>query len=473
MAAVPKLDVNIARKFHPFDSQSVKKVQEIIEKSAVQKLPADRMLFKQGDNDKWTIYLLSGKVELTMPDGKVQLIEAGSGAANNPISNQVPRVSTAKSHTEISVLIIDRSLLQLLLDHNDGGVVVGDLDDDDDEDWMSRFLQSNAFLQLPAANIQSLMMSLQEQPLKMGETVIQENSPNDDKFYIIQEGSCLVTKTNQTTGKEITLAQLNYGTGFGEEALITGGVRGASVSMKTDGIIMTLEKKDFLSLLVAPLIHRISNDELNELISNDEYQLIDVRNENEFSQGHLENTEKNIPISLIRSQLETLDVEKHYIIYSNHENRSSAAAFLFIQQGFECSILTDGIEKIEGLVTSESSFDQEPSADQESPISLDENLDPEDSIVAIDDPAIIEDTSDNQSLSLSEQLALSEESRQKATALAVKFKGKAQEAIKFAKVKAKQLELLKQKLQDTAQRAAKAEAEVKKLRAEIEQFKSN
>jgi len=192
MAAVPKLDVNIARKFHPFDSQSVKKVQEIIEKSAVQKLPADRMLFKQGDNDKWTIYLLSGKVE-----------------------------------------------------------------------------------------------------------------------------------------------------------------------------------------------------------------------------------------------------------------------------------------KIEGLVTSESSFDQEPSADQESPISLDENLDPEDSIVAIDDPAIIEDTSDNQSLSLSEQLALSEESRQKATALAVKFKGKAQEAIKFAKVKAKQLELLKQKLQDTAQRAAKAEAEVKKLRAEIEQFKSN
>ncbi|MCU7835134.1 MAG: cyclic nucleotide-binding domain-containing protein [gamma proteobacterium symbiont of Taylorina sp.] len=456
MAAVPKLDVNIARKFYPFDSQSIKKVQEIIEKSAVQKLPADRILFKQGDKDKWTIYLLSGKVELTQPDGIVEIIEANTEAAIQPISNQVPRTATVKSHTEISVLIIDRSLLQLLLNHNDGGVVVGDLDDDEDEDWMSRFLQSNAFLQLPAANIQSLMMSLQEQPLEMGETIIQENSPNDDKFYIIQEGSCIVTKTNQSTGKEITLAQLDYGTGFGEEALITGGVRGASVSMKTDGIIMTLEKKDFLDLLVAPLIHRISNDEVDGLISSGDYQLIDVRNENEFSQGHLEKAEKNIPISLIRSQLEALDEEKHYIIYSNQENRSSAAAFLFIQQGFECSIIAEGIEKIDNLLASE------PAAIPEPPVTLDDNVVVEAAAEESSDPG--KHTQQNKQLTLEQRC-------KKTEALAATFKAKAQEAIKFAKVKAKQLELIKQKLHDETLRADNAEAELEQARKEIEQLK--
>jgi len=456
MAAVPKLDVNIARKFRPFDSQSITKVREIVEKSAVQKLPADRVLFKQGDKDKWTIYLLSGKIELTNDNGDEQIIEGDTESAIDPISNQEPRLNTAKSLTDISILIIDRGLLQLILEHDDGGsVVVGGIDEDEDEDWMTRFLQSNAFLQLPPSNIQSLMMSLKEIPLKTGETVIKENSPNDDKFYIIQEGSCIVTKTNQNTGKEITLAQLKYGTGFGEEALITGGVRGASVSMQTDGVILTLEKDEFLDLLVAPLINRIKPDELKVLIPSADNQLIDVRNEDEFAKGHLENTSKNIPINLIRSQLGDLDEEKHYIVYSSAENRSSAAAFLFIQQGFDCSILADGIGEEEVItpdVINESAAGEAPSTSKEQEPAVETTIEIDETPEATATEAV-----------QSGELTL-EERCKKAETLAATFKSKAQEAIKFAKIKAKQLEILKQKLAAETQRADKAEAELKKLR---------
>ncbi len=339
MAAAPNLDVNVIKKFHPLDSLSIDKVKEVIEKSAVQKIPAGQVLFKRGDRDKWTVYLLTGKIELKSADGKRQIIEAGSDAAHSPIADEIPRPASAKAKTDISILIIDKDLLDILMNWNaPSSIEVNELDDD--EDWMTRFLQSNAFLQLPAANIQALMMRLQA-PLARGETIIRENDANDDKFYIIQQGRCVVTKTSPTSGEQVPLAELRLGDGFGEEVLITGGIRGASVTMKTDGVILSLDKKDFIELLVELLIHRIKLEEVKTL-KEDQYQLIDVRNEDEHQTNGLDNS-INIPINLIRTQLDQLSPEKHYIAYSGHENRSSAAAFLFIQQGYNCSIIENSI----------------------------------------------------------------------------------------------------------------------------------
>ncbi len=165
MAAAPNLDVNVIKKFHLLDSLSIDKVKEVIEKSAVQKIPAGRVLFKRGDRDKWTVYLLTGKIELKSADGKRQIIEAGSDAAHSPIADEIPRPASAKAKTDISILIIDKDLLDILMNWNaPSSIEVNELDDD--EDWMTRFLQSNAFLQLPAANIQALMMRLQAPPGK-------------------------------------------------------------------------------------------------------------------------------------------------------------------------------------------------------------------------------------------------------------------------------------------------------------------
>ena len=271
MAAVPKLEVSIARKFQPFEALSDDKVKEIIEKSAIQKLPAGRYLFKQGDKDNWSIFLISGTVELQQADGSTLPIQADTASAKHAISNLIPRLASARSKTKITILVIDRGLLELLLDwHSSSSIHVSELDEDDD-DWMTRFLQSNAFMQLPPANIQALMMRLEEQSLNKGDVIFEENSLTDNKFYIIQEGTCKVSKTNTTSGTEITLAQLRHGDSFGEEALITGGIRGARVTMQTDGVISSLNKRDFIELLVSPLIQRIKINAVNKLIKSEEY----------------------------------------------------------------------------------------------------------------------------------------------------------------------------------------------------------
>ncbi|MCK5666928.1 MAG: cyclic nucleotide-binding domain-containing protein, partial [Thiotrichaceae bacterium] len=118
MAAAPNLDINVIKHFHPLDSLSIDKVQEIIDKSAVQKIPAGRTLFKKGDRDQWTVYLLSGSIEIKTPGSKKEIIEANSEEAKTAIANESPRPASAKAKTDISILIIDTELLEILLNWN-------------------------------------------------------------------------------------------------------------------------------------------------------------------------------------------------------------------------------------------------------------------------------------------------------------------------------------------------------------------
>ena len=299
MAAAPNLKIKDLKKFSLFKSLSTEKVKEVIDKSTVQNILAGRTLFKQGDRDKWTVFLLTGSVELKTEGSPIKTIEAHTDDAREAIANEIPRPASARAKTNISILIIDTDLLELLINFNaPSSIEVSDLDDD--EDWMTRFLQSSAFLQLPASNIQALIMRLHETPMGKGSIVVKEGDTNDDKFYIVQQGRCLVTKRNPVTSSQVTLAELRLGDGFGEEALITGSTRGASVIMKTDGVILTLDKKDFIDLLVTPLIHRIKQKDIAP--SDNQSQLIDVRGEAEFSSNGLNNS-INIPLTLIRTQL--------------------------------------------------------------------------------------------------------------------------------------------------------------------------
>ncbi len=89
----------------------------------MQKISAGLFLFKQGDKDNWSIFLLSGTVELQQSDGNKYLIKANSADAKKAISNLIPRLATATAKTEIIILIIDSVLLDLLLNWNNSSSI--------------------------------------------------------------------------------------------------------------------------------------------------------------------------------------------------------------------------------------------------------------------------------------------------------------------------------------------------------------
>jgi len=351
---VKKIDKKILKNLNPFKDLSADKINEIVNKAKIEELPATRVLFRQGDQDKRTYFLLSGQIELTTPGkSRPTVIKAKSSLANSAIEQILPRLSTARTKTAASLLSIDTDLLDILtaadsivqsyevteLDVNEG--------DDDSSDWMLRFLQSKAFLNLPTENIQNLLMKMTEVEYKKGDIVVKQGT-QDDYYYIIKSGKCDVSRRPAPKVKDVKLAILTIGDGFGEEALITNGKRNATVTMNEDGSLMRLSKEDFNTILVQPLLEYIDEETASKLVQTGA-RLIDVRGKNEFKADAIEGA-MNIPLSMLRNRAASLNPSRKYVVYCDSGNRSSAAAFLMCQLGFQCSVIESGMTSCDKLL---------------------------------------------------------------------------------------------------------------------------
>ena len=335
----------------PLDKLSIDKLDELLDKSIIEEIPAGRVLFRQGEKDKRSIYLLEGQVELQVTGNtKAEVVKAKTQEAKYPVADSLPRPSTCRARSSVTILIVDTDHLEILMEHDPSGTYevteLGvDNESKDNTDWMLRFLQSRAFLQLPTANIQGLLMRLVERPAKRGEAVLQQGS-QDDFYYIVKQGKCTVSRRPAPKAEDIRLAILSVGDGFGEESLITNGKRNATVTMQEDGILMQLHKKDFMELLVEPLIRHI--DLATATAQTKQHaSLIDVRTNKAFSENGLEHA-TNIPLSMLRIKLATLNPTSDYILYCDDGHQSAAAAFLMIQQGLNCKVIRNGIGNFAG-----------------------------------------------------------------------------------------------------------------------------
>ena len=98
MAEAPKLvDKQILKTLVPPSALNAENFQELARKAVVEDLPGGRMIFKKGDVDRKTIYLLSGEIELLSDDGKTTVVRGGTEEARHPLANQQPRQLTGRS----------------------------------------------------------------------------------------------------------------------------------------------------------------------------------------------------------------------------------------------------------------------------------------------------------------------------------------------------------------------------------------
>jgi CRP-like cAMP-binding protein len=345
MAAGKKpIDKKLLKSLKPIGSLSPDVVDELAVKSTIEELPAGRLVFRQGERDKRVIYLLSGQLELSMTGNpNSELVKARTVAAKYPVADTLPRPSTARTRTPCRLLYIDRDLLEILSQEENSGLIeVSELADDDDSAWMLRFLQSRAFLKLPTENIQTLLMKLEEVPVRKDQIIIRQGDVND-YYYIVQKGRCAVLRRPVPKSEEVQLAILDSGDGFGEEALITGGKRNATIKMLEAGVLMRLGKKDFMKDLAKPLINEIDQKSCQEKIAAGSL-LIDVRSHDEFMQQRVEGS-VNIPLTMLRLKIDGLNNEREYVLVCDDGSHSSAAAFLLTQHGLDCYVLKGGLNK--------------------------------------------------------------------------------------------------------------------------------
>jgi len=341
------VDKSLLKSFVPPSALNAENFQELAGKAYIEEIAAGSTIFKQGDTDRKAVYLIEGEVHLTSESGEVKVVKAGSDVARHPLANHQPRNQTAVAKVDSKITRIDSDLLDILLTWDQlSGIEVDEIaveeegaKEDEGGDWMTRILQSKAFLQVPPANIQALFMRVQEVPVKAGEVIIKQGD-DGDYYYIIKSGKCKVTR-NSKTGSELTLATLGDGDAFGEEALLSEAKRNANVVMATDGTLMRLSKEDFNELLKEPMLTWVTSEEANKLVEEGAVW-IDVRLDSEHKNSGIEGS-LNIPLFMLRLKAESLDPAKKYILYCDSGRRSSAGAFILSERGLDVCCLKGGL----------------------------------------------------------------------------------------------------------------------------------
>ena len=343
------LDLAVLRTFSPLDGLKAENLHALARKTHIRELAAGRVLFKEGDTDKRTFYLVTGNVELRAEDKLIGTIRAGTPEARAALAPGLPRKFTARAASDLSYIMIDSDLLDVLLTWDQTGQYeVAELNGehplDVTGDWMTTLLQTKAFHRIPPANIQAIFMRMQRINYRARDVVIKQGTEGD-YFYVVVAGKCIVTRETPLNKEGIKLAELGPGDSFGEEALIAEAKRNATVTMSTDGTLMRLGKNDFQTLLNEPLLQWVDHDRAKEIVAKGG-KWLDVRLPSEFQNFRIDGA-VNIPLYFIRLKLNALDKNTQYVVCCDTGRRSSAAAYILSERGFEAYVLKGGLAATE------------------------------------------------------------------------------------------------------------------------------
>jgi CRP-like cAMP-binding protein len=297
----------------------------------------------QGNADKRLYFLLEGEVALQRERHRARYLRASSKKARFPLDRENPHRATATAVTNVRLLAIDESLVERRLSQNQAASYeMVEYSGVGDPQWMMDLVSQPAFQDIPTSNINALFARFEPVHYTAGEVVIRQGEAGDF-YYMINQGQAEIVHAEPGLSPRV-LARIGRGEGFGEEALLTGLPRNATVTMMTDGVLMCLAKQDFDALLKAPLLLRVDTLEARHLLAAGA-MLLDVRLEEEYQAGTLKGS-INLPLYLLRVRAAALPPRKKYVLFCQHEERSSAAAFLLAQRGFDVYVLKGGLAAV-------------------------------------------------------------------------------------------------------------------------------
>ena len=342
--AVEQVSTELLRGLSPLDGLKRDNLAALARKVQIREASPGQFLFKEGDTQKRTIYVISGTLELVDGGTVIGKVEGGSELARSPVAPVYPRRVTARARDRLQFISIDSDLLDVMLTWDQTGTYeVSELrgaSEETNEDWMTMLLQTKAFHKIPPANIQAIFMRMQQINYRSGDVIIKQGSEGD-YFYVLIRGSALVTRETPLSKEGIKLAELTLGDTFGEEALISDAKRNATVTMDTDGAVMRLGKEDFKTLLNEPMLEWVDREAAEQIIK-DGGQWLDVRLPSEFENQHLDGA-LNIPLYFIRLKISTLSKDQKYVVCCDTGRRSSAGAYILSERGYQAYVLRGGI----------------------------------------------------------------------------------------------------------------------------------
>ncbi len=329
--------------FVPFNGLSEEALHLAVQGGRALHLDSGQTLFSRGEEDHESYYLLTGEVALDSGSEEAPplIIRSGSDAARHPLARLKPRNYTCVARTPCDLIVYADDALDSLVARDQATSYEVTEFEGDDPSWLFDLLRNPSFSRVPPGNLHALFGRFEPVSVVAGQEIIRQGD-SGDYYYLIRQGEAQVTRSTQGA-KPVLLARLSAGQGFGEEALISGEPRNASVGMLSDGLLMRLASSEFRTLLQEPLVHEVMPEEAAAMVRWRGAVLIDVRMEDEYRQGSLKGS-LNLPLYLMRLRARSLDPTRPYILFCQTGRRSSTAAFLLAQRGFDAHVLAGGLD---------------------------------------------------------------------------------------------------------------------------------
>jgi len=335
-------------------------LQHLVERSKILDLAQGEKIYAIGSEDGHLYYLMNGAIRMSDREEKEALLDAETEMGSLAFGGLKPRPANAvvDSHRALVACLDSKELDTLItwqgmvgkpahfdVKDNDVGNDLGiegfeidmgveELDGGGDHEWLMTLLRSQTFFKVPPENVQKLADKMEPVNVKAGETIIRQNDPGD-YYYVIREGNCKVIHNG------VEVDQMGPTEAFGEEALLSGAPRNATIEMSEDGVLMRLSKSDFDQLMAPPMIDKVSTEQAVDMARKGAI-FIDVRSREEYKNRRLIRS-INLPLNLLRVKLSKLapNKDKTFIVYCDTGVRSSAASFLMKQEGFDVHLLSD------------------------------------------------------------------------------------------------------------------------------------
>jgi CRP-like cAMP-binding protein/rhodanese-related sulfurtransferase len=205
---------------------------------------------------------------------------------------------------------------------------------------LQRLRYPSIFMNLPLANVTKAFRQMGVRQVKPGEEIIRQGEQGD-LFFIIESGRAEVWQSGVYDDEQKLVGVRGPGDHVGDEALVSGGKRNATVRMIEDGTVLTLSKKDFRELISEPMVNEVEIPVAKALAAQG-HQFVDVRYKEEWEDGHIPGATL-LPLTDIRERMNELDRNGKFITYCLSGKRSAVAAMILKAKGFDAVCMKDGL----------------------------------------------------------------------------------------------------------------------------------
>lgn len=330
------VDSEILANLSPLNEMPPKNLAEVATRAKIKQFKKGEYLFREGYSDRHTFYVIKGRIALLSEANVVKTIDGGTDDATCPLAAELPRKFTARVQSTSTVVMIDTSVLDFHLGKSTVNTYeVNDIHTQDDSDWMTRILQSEAFSKLPPICLQKMLSGVTEATYEAGDMVI-EKGQQTDHYFIVKSGVCCESEDIEQ--------EWRCGDAFGAAGLLLAEGQPHKIIMKSSGQLMLLPKADFHELCYEPLVNYTDGSTVQEHIDNG-CKWLDIRSAS-LRLGSSLRDSLCIQFAELKSKISPLNNFQAYIVVGETPEQSGVGTFFLIQHGLNAFSYNDHASSI-------------------------------------------------------------------------------------------------------------------------------